>query len=176
MVIRELYGLDEDADVDGVDRILFVSEEEAVNEITGAIVRSARYDISNTPELETDLKAAVTKAYRDAIDGFAENVEESTLDQFLAESVVELRGRLREAQQTLYELHERFSRRSYDLHPGNEAGRMRVAEKLAERQLNRTEDAQIEYVPRSELDEVVPGESVILLGPGGPGRPGRWSN
>lgn len=168
-VVRELYGLEEAAEVDGVDRILFESEKEAVEEIAAAIARAAGFDLANTPGLENDLKAAVAVAYRDAIGSFVERIGDTIAEQFLVAASIELHERLHEIRRTVNNLYEKFSRRRYDLHPDDEAGRERVNQKLS-RELSGPTDAEVEYVSRPELEDYEGDESLLLLGPGGSGK------
>ena len=168
-VVRELYGLEEAAEVDGVDRILFESAEEAIEEIAAAIARAAGFHLANTPELEPDLKAAVAVAYHDAIGSFVERIGDTVAEQFLVASGVEIHSQLHEIRRAVDDLHERFSRRRYDLRSGNETGRERVVEKLS-RELSGPTDAEVEYVPRPELEDYEDDESLLLLGPGGSGK------
>ncbi|MBB6646503.1 tetratricopeptide repeat protein [Halobellus ruber] len=169
-VVRELYGLEEAAEVDGVDQILFSSEQEAVEEISAAIARAAGFDIADTPQLETDLMAAVARAYRNAIEECPEVFGDSIAEQFLISSAIKLHDRLSDVQRKLDDLHRRFSRRAYDLHPGNEAGKQRVAEKVRQENPHSSENVRTEYVDRPELKDVADDESLLLLGPGGSGK------
>ena len=168
-IVRELYGLEEAAEVGGVDRILFESAEEAIEEIAAAIARAAGFHLANTPGLEPDLKAAVAVAYHDAIGSFVERIGDTVAEQFLVASGVEIHSQLHEIRRAVDDLRERFSRRRYDLRSGNETGRERVVEKLS-RELSGPTDAKVEYVPRPELEDYEDDKSLLLLGPGGSGK------
>jgi tetratricopeptide (TPR) repeat protein len=168
-VVRELYGLEEAAEKDGVDRIMFESEEQAVDEIATAIACNAGFNLADTPGLQSELKVAVTTAYNEAISSFAERVGDTVVERFSVASNIKLHKQLREIQYTLDGLYERFSRRRYDIYPGDDAGRERVAETL-ERQLGEPENAEVKYVSRPELRDYRDDESLLLLGPGGSGK------
>lgn len=168
-VVCELYGVEEASEIEGVDRILFETEEDAVDEIAAAIARATSgLDLADAPTLERELKQAVTSAYNKAIAAFVTEIDESVATQFQTASHIELLQHLQASQRTLEDLHDRLSLQRYDLHPGDETGREQVAEKL-ERNLHDPE-AAIEYVPRPEIEDYEYHESLLLLGPGGSGK------
>lgn len=164
-IVERLYGASDgkDGEIDPSERLVFEDEADAVDRIARAIAFVDGYDLDETPQLEWELKRAVTEAYRVAVESFGERIVEADLtERFVAETAIEELAELDRLQERLETLEERFTRpRFYDLYRGDE-DRTRASRSIDPRTLD--------FVARPELEGTRECERLLVLGPGGSGK------
>ncbi|WP_330632142.1 hypothetical protein [Halocatena halophila] len=149
---------------DEADRLVFTSEQEAINRVAQEIGTVCRYDLETNPQLEQALKRAVTEAYKEAVGSFGERLVDAGLDQqFVAEANIEELAAIDALQDRLAEMHDRLSHpRLYELYHGNAAGRRQASQMI--------DPQALEFVSRPELDDNRDVQRLLVLGPGGSGK------
>jgi tetratricopeptide (TPR) repeat protein len=170
-IVVQLYGLDDDTDpeeeLEGEslsERLVFDNEEDAVEKIARAIADADGCDLNKNPQLERELKRAVSEAYREAVDSFGDRLVEAGLAQeFVVETNIEEIEELDRLQDRIEDLKQRFTQpKFYDLFAGDEEGRKRASKRI--------ELQALEFVSRHELEESGECDRLLLLGPDGWGK------
>jgi tetratricopeptide (TPR) repeat protein len=166
-IVVELYGLDDTTEIEEElpsERLVFDSEEDAVEKIARTIANADGVDLDENPQLERELKRVVSEAYREAVDSFGDRIVEAGLAQeFVVETNIEEIEELDRLQDRIEELEQRFTQpKFYDLFTGDEEGRRRASKRI--------EPQALEFVSRPELEERGERDRLLLLGPGGSGK------
>ena len=173
-IAREVHGLstdetDTEESIDDAsatqDRLAFASEEDAIEALAEAIASVQGFDLSKTPQLERELKEALTVAYRESLETFIDRIAGTELaDALLVEAQLTELDELRSVLTRLERLEEKFATpRHYDLTDVAEEG-LAAADPLA------LTGPDLEFVDRPDLAGHYDDRRCLLVGPGGSGK------